>query len=104
MIIPGDARFEPYTKADSGRIFALKFSSSSQRQFYWLQSKGEGPEENPGHWSERDLTWGRRINKILQGEEGAGEDEDMGDAPVQSGDIEQEGAGSRRGGEDGGRA
>ncbi|KAI5805967.1 proteasome complex subunit Rpn13 ubiquitin receptor-domain-containing protein [Geopyxis carbonaria] len=103
LVIPGDARFVKYEPATSGRIFVLKFSSSSKRQFYWLQAPSEN-SDNPGFWSERDESWGRRINKILQGEEDDGGDEEMGDAPVQSGDIEQEGDQSRRGGADGGRA
>ncbi|TGZ82181.1 hypothetical protein EX30DRAFT_340068 [Ascodesmis nigricans] len=99
LIIPSDARFLPYEGNTTGRIFVLKFSSSSARHFFWLQSKAQH-ESDAGFWSERDLEWGRRIDTILQGDG----DEEMGDAPVQSAEIEQEGEESRRGGEDGGRA
>lgn len=102
ILFPGDARLLKHDTGASGRIFVLKFSSSSQRHFYWLQSQSEGPNHEPGFWSERDRNWIKRINGILQGEEG--DDEEMGDAPIDSGDIEQEGEQPRRGGEDGGRA
>lgn len=80
----------------------LKFLSSSQRNFYWLQSLSEDPNQ-PGLWSERDKGWIKKIDDILQGEEAA-DDEEMGDAPIDSTEIEQEGEQPRRGGEDGGRA
>jgi len=99
LVVPGDARLQPYETGPSGRIFVLRFSSSSQRHFYWLQSQSEGP--SPGSWSERDTEWVRRINKILHK---TGDDEEMGDAPIDSAEIEQEGEQPRRGGEDGGRA
>ncbi|KAF8253341.1 hypothetical protein K440DRAFT_593109 [Wilcoxina mikolae CBS 423.85] len=102
MIIPGDARLQRYDSGPTGRIFVLKFGSSSQRQFYWLQSQSEGPNKEPGYWSERDKNWIKRIDKIWRGDEG--DDEEMGDAPIDSGNIEHEGEQPRRGGEDGGRA
>jgi 26S proteasome regulatory subunit N13 len=101
MMIPGDARLVRHDTGPTGRIFVLKFSSSSQRNFYWLQAQSEEPE-NPGYWSERDKSWIRRIDTILRGEEG--EDEEMGDAPIDSSEIEHEGEQPRREGEDGGRA
>ncbi|KAL7276322.1 hypothetical protein RUND412_000693 [Rhizina undulata] len=101
ILFPGDTTFLPYTACKSGRVFVLKFSSSSQRHFYWLQSKSESPEGNPGFWSARDKKWGERINQILQQSED--EDEEMGDV-LGSDDVEDEGSASRRGGEDGGRA
>ena len=98
-MIPGDAQLVK-VESQTGRIVVLKFSSSSQRQFYWLQSKAED-SNNPAFWSERDDGWIRRINNVLQQEDG---DEDMGDAPIDSSEIENEGEAPRRGGEDGGRA
>jgi 26S proteasome regulatory subunit N13 len=102
-IFAGEASFLPYEEAKTGRIYILKFSSSSQRHFFWLQAQSER-ENEPGYWSERDRKWGRKIDRILQtgGEEAM--DEEMGDAPADSGTVEEEGAESRRGGEDGGRA
>ena len=106
LIIPGDARLLRHNTGPTGRIFVLKFSSSSQRNFYWLQAQSQGPNKEPGYWSQGDLDWIKRIDKILQSEEGedGGEDEEMGDPPIQSGDIEHEGEQPRRGGGDGGRA
>jgi 26S proteasome regulatory subunit N13 len=102
LIIPGDCQLIRHDAVSTGRVFMLKFSSSSQRQFYWLQEKSEGPNEEPGFWSQRDIDWIEGINKILQGEDAV--DEEMGDPPVQSDEIEHEGEQPRRGGEDGGRA
>lgn len=105
LIIPYDATFVPYPN-NSGRIFVLKFSSSSQRHFYYLQSKPERANE-PGHFSARDKEYGRRINKLLQGEEGE-DDEDLlvDDEDATMEDVERgaDGAGAREGGADGGRA
>lgn len=104
IIFPQDVTFTPYTACTTGRVFVLKFTSSSQRHFFWLQSKSES-DSNPGHWSSRDRRWGETINKILQGDEGD-EDDEMGDPDAELGseDIEEEGNASRRGGADGGRA
>jgi hypothetical protein len=137
-MFPGDGEFTPYTDSKStssnvfsptnGRIFRLKFSSSSQRYFFWLQSKPTHPSGKPNYFSERDLRLGKIVNDILQGEEvdvrsalagSAGdEDEDMGDADDLSrtrstggagadatgGDFRDEGENAREGGEDGARA
>ncbi|KAG8818715.1 hypothetical protein FRC19_010365 [Serendipita sp. 401] len=37
IIIPGDASFHKVTESPSGRVFVLKFDSSDQKHFYWLQ-------------------------------------------------------------------
>jgi 26S proteasome regulatory subunit N13 len=78
----------------------LKFSSSSQRHFFWLQAKAES--DDVGYWSVRDNGWVDRINAALNGAED--EDEEMGDAGLGSEDVEEEGSASRRGGADGARA
>ncbi|RPA96594.1 adhesion regulating molecule [Choiromyces venosus 120613-1] len=100
IIIPGDARIIKYTGCTTGRVMVLKFSSSSQRHFFWLQSKAES--SNPGHWSARDDGWVHRINVALQGPQD--DDEEMGDIGLGSEELEEEGSASRRGGADGGRA
>lgn len=76
VMLPADCRFLPYessgtnepTSKTNGRIFILKFSSSSQRYLFWLQSKPQIPA-NPSHFSERDLKIGRIVDRLLQGEE-----------------------------------
>jgi len=100
IIIPGDARVIKYTGCTTGRVMVLKFSSSSQRHFFWLQTKAESTDS--GHWSARDDGWIHRINAALQGPQD--DDEEMGDIGLGSEEVEEEGSASRRGGADGGRA
>lgn len=80
-MIPGDASFLPYIGSDpgadsenlksptDGRIFALKFLSSSQRYLFWLQSKSQHPKGDPSWFSERDLRIGQIVDSLLDGEE-----------------------------------
>lgn len=78
-MFPDDATFLPYTGSGTvdyetlqgnpasptnGRIFVLKFSSSSQRHLFWMQSKAQG---DPSTFSERDLKIGAIVNELLQG-------------------------------------
>lgn len=37
IIIPGDASFHRVAESTSGRIFVLKFESSDQKHFFWIQ-------------------------------------------------------------------
>ncbi|KAM7224310.1 Proteasome complex subunit Rpn13 ubiquitin receptor domain containing protein [Rhypophila decipiens] len=77
VTIPGDCHFVPYdTKNPSeasaktnGRIVALKFSSSSQRYLFWLQSKPQGRSGDPAWFSPRDLKICDIVDRLLQGEE-----------------------------------
>jgi 26S proteasome regulatory subunit N13 len=103
-MLPGDGTFSPLTSSQTrtsptnGRIFVLKFSSSSSRHFFWLQSKNQHPDNKPNWYSDRDLKLGSIVNDLLQGIEvdvegelaivGRGpsgddgnDDEDMQDAP-----------------------
>ncbi|OJI97414.1 hypothetical protein ASPVEDRAFT_122865 [Aspergillus versicolor CBS 583.65] len=72
VMVPSDGTFTPYRpdgKPTNGRIYVLKFSSSSQRYLFWLQSKSQHDEDDPSFWSARDLKLGWIVNKLLQGDE-----------------------------------
>ncbi|TVY93902.1 Proteasomal ubiquitin receptor-like protein [Lachnellula willkommii] len=77
LMFPSDGHFEPYeyktsdqpTSKTNGRIFALKFSSSSQRHLFWLQSKAQGRNGDPSWFSPRDLKIGQIVDTLLQGED-----------------------------------
>jgi 26S proteasome regulatory subunit N13 len=105
IMLPGDGSFTPLTtdhnprtSPTNGRIFVLKFESSSSRHFFWLQAKNQHSDNKPNYWSDRDLKLGSIVNDLLQGAEvdvqaelaevGRGpsgndgnDDEDMQDAP-----------------------
>lgn len=78
-MVPTDGTFRPYTGPTkptgdivkspvNGRIYVLKFSSSSTRHFFWLQSR-EQPVGDPSKFSQRDLRLGEIVDNLLQGEE-----------------------------------
>jgi len=79
IMFPGDARFIPYTGKEpsesggnvtsptDGRIFSLKFSSSSQRHLFWMQSKTQHPEGNANWFSQRDQRLGQIVDLLLSG-------------------------------------
>jgi 26S proteasome regulatory subunit N13 len=81
LMLPTDATFTPYTGKEAssssdnvvsptnGRIFVLKFSSSSQRYLFWLQSPSQHPDKQPNWFSPRDLKLGQIIDMMLSGEE-----------------------------------
>ncbi|KAG5928499.1 hypothetical protein E4U42_000571 [Claviceps africana] len=76
VMVPTDASFVPYepdpsqpTAKTNGRIFVLKFASSSQRHFFWMQSKPQGRDGDPSWFSPRDRKIGEVVDAILQGGE-----------------------------------
>jgi 26S proteasome regulatory subunit N13 len=76
IMFPGDASFLPFEKEGpnrkplvNGRIFVLRFSSSSARHFFWLQSKSQHSSGDPSFFSDRDRKLGEIVNSILQGED-----------------------------------
>lgn len=129
-MVPTDGSFVPYQdKSIKGRIFVLKFSSSSLRHLFWMQSKSQSRSNDPSYFSARDLKIGEVVNGLLQGEEvdvqqavadmrtgnpPDDEDADMEDVEghgmggagpgATGGDIREEGEDAREGGADGGRA
>ncbi|KAI9827530.1 MAG: hypothetical protein M1832_004880 [Thelocarpon impressellum] len=103
VMIPGDGQFQPYdgdqnrssdrSKAPTnGRIYALKFSSSSQRYLFWMQSKSQSTSGDPGFFGPRDLMLGVLVDKLLQGEEV--------DVPGAIADIRTGGGGGGDGGDE----
>ncbi|KUJ20375.1 uncharacterized protein LY89DRAFT_705316 [Mollisia scopiformis] len=77
VMFPTDGHFEPYeyktsnqpSSKTNGRIFALKFASSSQRYLFWMQSGSQAQNGDASWFSPRDLKIGQIVDTLLQGEE-----------------------------------
>lgn len=76
-MFPTDGSFVPYeykttdqpTSKTNGRIFVLRFASSSQRYLFWLQSKPQSRNGDASWYSPRDLKIGAIVDNLLQGDE-----------------------------------
>ncbi|KAL7789403.1 proteasome complex subunit Rpn13 ubiquitin receptor domain-containing protein [Trichoderma ceciliae] len=77
VMVPTDGSFLPYeykttpqpTAKTNGRMFVLKFASSSQRHLFWMQSKPQGRNGDASYFSPRDRKIGDIVHRLLQGEE-----------------------------------
>ncbi|KAH8592500.1 proteasome complex subunit Rpn13 ubiquitin receptor-domain-containing protein [Bisporella sp. PMI_857] len=114
IMFPGDGNFGPYNHHETssktnGRIAALKFSSSSQRHLFWLQSKPQTSDSSK--FSDRDTKICQLVDKLLQGDEvdvpaeiarvqGSGSGDADGDEAME--DVEGQGGPSEHQGGSGG--
>lgn len=78
ITIAGDATFTPLVKESgaedvrsptNGRIFVLKFSSSGEKEYFWMQAKSQHKEGDASWFSQRDQRLGQIVDLLLAGEE-----------------------------------
>ena len=78
ITIPGDATFTPLVKEPgaedvrsptNGRVFVLRFSSSGEKQYFWMQAKSQHREGDASWFSQRDQRLGQIVDLLLSGEE-----------------------------------
>lgn len=55
IVFPDDCEFKKIENVKNGRVFVLKFKSSSRRLFFWMQE----PK------TDKDEEWCRRINEVI---------------------------------------
>lgn len=77
-MFPADGNFHPVIAEEgaeelhsptNGRIFVLKFASSSQKHFFWMQSKSQSREGSLSWFSPRDQRLGQIVDSLLQGDD-----------------------------------
>jgi 26S proteasome regulatory subunit N13 len=56
IIFPDEAEFTHVTQCTTGRVYVLKFKTSSEAHFYWMQSKNE----------EKDQELVERVNELIR--------------------------------------
>ncbi|KAG2209946.1 hypothetical protein INT47_003381 [Mucor saturninus] len=76
IIFPDEAELLRVDQCTTGRVYILKFKSSNQKKFYWMQSKNE----------EKDEELVNRVNQLINDPQSATNDDNSRD-----GDIEFEG-------------
>lgn len=78
ITIPGDATFTPLVKEPgaedvrsptNGRVFALRFSSSGEKLYFWMQAKSQHRGGDADWFSQRDQRLGQIVDALLSGEE-----------------------------------
>ena len=103
ITIPGDATFTPLVKESgaedvrsptNGRVFVLKFSSSGEKQYFWMQAKSQHRGGDADWFSQRDQRLGQIVDSLLAGEEV--------DVEGEVAEIRRGGSGGGEGGGDGG--
>ncbi|KAJ8590033.1 adhesion regulating molecule [Rhizopogon salebrosus TDB-379] len=55
ILFPGDAKFEKVSQSSWGRTYVLKFESSDQKHFFWMQDSS----------TRRDEEFVRHLNRVL---------------------------------------
>lgn len=45
IIFPDEAEFSKVTQCTTGRVYLLRFKTSNERHFYWMQSKNEDKDQ-----------------------------------------------------------
>ncbi|KAF2722773.1 hypothetical protein K431DRAFT_311465 [Polychaeton citri CBS 116435] len=78
LMVPGDGTFSPVLKEPgaedlhsptSGRIFVLRFASSGEKRYFWMQSRSQHRDGTASWFSERDQRLGQIVDSLLQGED-----------------------------------
>ncbi|KAI8087615.1 proteasome complex subunit Rpn13 ubiquitin receptor-domain-containing protein [Gilbertella persicaria] len=56
IIFPDEAEFTKVSQCTTGRVYLLKFKTSNERHFYWMQSKND----------EKDQETVERVNELIR--------------------------------------
>ncbi|GAA5807627.1 hypothetical protein MFLAVUS_000996 [Mucor flavus] len=72
IIFPDEAELTRVEQCTTGRVYILKFKSSNQKVFYWMQSKSE----------EKDEEVVRRVNQLINDPQSASQDGNSRDSDL----------------------